>query len=84
MRELGHDFTLLVFGEVPAWAASLPLKVVDIGASGWLDSADCAAKRYDAQPGTGYLIRPDQHVCARWRTPSESAVRAAMRRATPC
>jgi len=84
LRELGHDFTLLVFGEVPAWAASLPLKVVDIGASGWLDSADCAAKRYDAQPGTGYLIRPDQHVCARWRTPSESAVRAAMRRATPC
>ncbi|TMH35409.1 MAG: FAD-dependent oxidoreductase [Betaproteobacteria bacterium] len=78
------DFTLLVFGEVPAWAASLPLKVVDIGASGWLDSADCAAKRYDAQPGTGYLIRPDQHVCARWRTPSESAVRAAMRRATSC
>lgn len=25
------------------------------------------ARRYDAQPGSVYLFRPDQHLCARWR-----------------
>ena len=38
--------------------------------------------RYDARPGTTYLFRPDQHVCARWRQYDEAAVRAAIARAT--
>ena len=37
--------------------------------------------RYDAKPGTTYLFRPDQHVCARWRTYDEQAVLAALARA---
>ena len=40
------------------------------------------AKRYDAIPGTCYLFRPDQHVCARWRSFDLTAVRAAIARAT--
>jgi 3-(3-hydroxy-phenyl)propionate hydroxylase len=41
-----------------------------------------AARRYDARPGTCYLIRPDQHVAARWRRFDAAAVRAAIARAT--
>ena len=40
------------------------------------------ARRLDARPGSVYLIRPDQHVVARWRAWEAQAVQAAMRRAT--
>mgnify|MGYP000732680240 CR=1 FL=1 len=46
------------------------------------DSEGCLAKRYDAQPGTAYLIRPDQHIAARWRAINSDAVAAAVNRAT--
>jgi 3-(3-hydroxy-phenyl)propionate hydroxylase len=46
------------------------------------DSEGLAARRYDARPGTCYLLRPDQHVCARWRAFELGAVRAAIARAT--
>ena len=38
-------------------------------------------QRYDARPGTTYLVRPDQHVAARWRALDVEAVRAALGRA---
>jgi 3-(3-hydroxy-phenyl)propionate hydroxylase len=38
--------------------------------------------RYDARPGTTYLFRPDQHVCARWRQYDEAAIKTAMAHAT--
>jgi 3-(3-hydroxy-phenyl)propionate hydroxylase len=77
LRELGPDFTLLVFGQRPPWADALALSVLVVS-----DLAGCAAERYDAQAGSAYLIRPDQHVCARWRAPAESLVRAAIKKAT--
>ena len=46
------------------------------------DGAGLLAKRYDGRPGTCYLFRPDQHVCARWRAFDLGAVRAAIARAT--
>ncbi|MBU3723937.1 MAG: FAD-dependent oxidoreductase [Burkholderiaceae bacterium] len=39
-------------------------------------------ERYDAKHGTAYLIRPDQHVAARWRNLDATALRAALARAT--
>jgi 3-(3-hydroxy-phenyl)propionate hydroxylase len=46
------------------------------------DRAGLAAERYDATDGTVYLVRPDQHVCARWRRFDASAVLAALATAT--
>lgn len=46
------------------------------------DYAGRFAERYDARPGTVYLIRPDQHVAARWREFDADRLRAALARAT--
>ena len=81
------QFTALVFGQGEAAERSLaelrasdrPLHVVRMedGARG----SELAAQRYDARPGTVYLLRRDQHVCARWRAPSAAQVRGAVDRA---
>ncbi|MFX1674345.1 FAD-dependent oxidoreductase [Paraburkholderia sp. A2WS-5] len=45
------------------------------------DAEGLAAQRYGAQDGAFYLIRPDQHVCARWRRADASRVEQALKRA---
>ncbi|WP_028228284.1 FAD-dependent oxidoreductase [Paraburkholderia ferrariae] len=45
------------------------------------DGAGLASQRYDAQAGTFYLVRPDQHVCARWRRADAGRVAQALARA---
>ena len=51
------------------------------GARTLVDGAGLIRRRYDGAPGTAYLLRPDQHVCARWRHASRDAVRRALQRA---
>jgi 3-(3-hydroxy-phenyl)propionate hydroxylase len=82
LEHTGNGFVLLVFGDADtsAFAAltgeAIPVRTLHLPANG------VAAQRYDAQPGTAHLIRPDQIVAARWRQPDPAAVRAAVRRAT--
>ena len=46
-----------------------------------IDRDGAVARRYDLQPGAVVLLRPDAHVCARWRTPTRAQVESALRRA---
>ena len=65
--------TALIVAPRPLDVPGLPV-IVD--AQGWM------AKRYDGQSGTTYLLRPDQHVCARWRQPDAARIQQALARAT--
>jgi 3-(3-hydroxy-phenyl)propionate hydroxylase len=51
------------------------------GLTAFEDAQGLAARRYDARPGTFYLLRPDQHVAARWRRLDVRAVRDGLARA---
>jgi 3-(3-hydroxy-phenyl)propionate hydroxylase len=46
-----------------------------------VDVDGLVAQRYDLKPGNAVLLRPDHHVCARWRHPDADAVRRAIDRA---
>ncbi len=76
-------FTLLVFGDRPGAESvaegPVSARVLCVG-SDVEDSEGLLAQRYDARPGTTVLIRPDQHVAARWRGFDAVKIRAALRR----
>jgi 3-(3-hydroxy-phenyl)propionate hydroxylase len=82
LPQLGDGFTLLCFGD-PGVASltvdALPVRVLRIGTD-IVDAQGVLAERYDGQSGTCYLIRPDQHVAARWRRFDPAKVEAAVRR----
>jgi 3-(3-hydroxy-phenyl)propionate hydroxylase len=52
------------------------------GLSAFEDTRGMAVERYGAEADTLYLIRPDQHVAARWRHFDLRATRDAVQRAT--
>lgn len=91
LPHLGADFTLLHFGTPDAAQAealrALPLRtlLVDGEAAGLervQDLQGLVARRCDARPGSCYLVRPDQHVAARWRAFDAAAVQRALQRAS--
>lgn len=88
LRELGVNFTLITHGPAPQWVAdwlqSLPsddCKLLQLGVD-VDDTQGLVAQRLDLQIGNAYLVRPDQHVCARWRVPTAADLQAAYHRAT--
>jgi 3-(3-hydroxy-phenyl)propionate hydroxylase len=79
----GARFTLLEFSNGIDVDTPDDVGVIRIGGNdGFSDSAGLAGTRYDAEPGTAYLLRPDGYVAARFRHPTRSALDAALARAT--
>jgi len=79
----GTRFTLLEFGNGAAADAPEGLGVIRVGGEdGFRDMEGLAGARYDAAPGTAYLLRPDGYVAARFRHPTRTAVDAAVARAS--
>ena len=60
------------------------IAVIRIGGDGLPDPEGIAGQRYDAEPGTAYLLRPDGYVAARFRSPTRAALDAALARASGC
>lgn len=93
LHALGPEFTLLLapgdgvaVEELRNAVADLPVSVAvrTVGLGQDADLHDCdglVTRRYDLWPGTAYLFRPDQHVCARFRSPRPEGVRRAVLRA---
>jgi len=91
LNHLGGEFALLSFSDAANDLAVEGLKHIRVhsaafggpasGPSGGhlTDRTGHATRRYGRD--TTYLIRPDQHVAARWRTPDRDAVGAALARA---
>jgi 3-(3-hydroxy-phenyl)propionate hydroxylase len=78
----GTQFTLLKFGNGAAVGAPEGVEAIRIGGEGgFADAAGMASARYDAEPGTAYLLRPDGYVAARFRHLSRPALESALARA---
>ena len=75
-----------------ARARGVPLQVIAVGAAQPVVGADRTLadadghfrRRYGVQAsGAAYLLRPDQHVCARWLTLDATRLQAALNNALP-
>jgi len=81
-RAGGTQFTLLAFGNGADVEAPESVKSIRIGGEdGFVDKEGLAATRYDAEPATAYLLRPDGYVAARFRHPTRPTLDAALARA---
>ena len=80
LNQLGQGFTLLSFGPAqPVSVGGCAAHVLEVGKD-IQDVKGVLKARYDGQPGTVYLIRPDQYVAARWKKFDAQAVEQALQR----
>ncbi|AEG71669.1 FAD-dependent oxidoreductase [Ralstonia solanacearum] len=93
LSRLGDRFGVVRFCAAGEHADALPWPTLAVFPSGGIgpvapgvialeDVDGLAAQRYNARPGTTYLIRPDQHVCARWRGTDAPTLAIALQRAS--
>jgi 3-(3-hydroxy-phenyl)propionate hydroxylase len=87
LDRLGGDFAVLAFGDAPPLPGVRCVTVCERGAAlpnteSIEDVDGLVAERYGARPGSACLVRPDQHIAARFRDPTARRIAAALARAT--
>jgi len=80
-RGVPVDIVVVALRETSDSGARLTADAAAMGGHVLRDMQGLAAQRYDGKPGTMYLVRPDQHVCARWRHARPDDLEAALNRA---
>jgi 3-(3-hydroxy-phenyl)propionate hydroxylase len=82
-KSAGGGFVLLESANGAAFDAPRGVGCIRVGADAPLnDHAGLFAQRYDATPGSAYLLRPDGYVAARFKRPTSAVVESAMARAS--
>ncbi|MGH6815795.1 MAG: FAD-dependent monooxygenase, partial [Hyphomicrobiaceae bacterium] len=80
LDRLGKDFTVVCCAGDAAPQSFSGARTLVVGDDP-TDAEGLLARRLDASPGAVYLVRPDRHLCARWRTGDPDAVARAVERA---
>ena len=80
LERLGGGFAVLYVSDGRRPTTPEDVKLMVIGED-LIDRTGLFAARFDTRPGSTYLVRPDQHLTARFRSFEGDKVRAAMDRA---
>jgi 3-(3-hydroxy-phenyl)propionate hydroxylase len=80
LERLAGEFEVLAVRDGARPHAADGVKLTVIGRDLY-DDTGTFAQRFDATPGATYLVRPDQHLCARWRSFDVAKIAAARDRA---
>ena len=75
-ERLGHGFALLCRPDTKEAPTIVGLSLIEA-----TEGDETLIKRFDLAPGSAYLIRPDRHVAARFRSPEHTIALTALRRA---
>jgi 3-(3-hydroxy-phenyl)propionate hydroxylase len=85
LNQVGGEFEVLVFGDAPPVTdidqGGVNAKITVVGRD-FDDREGLLTERYDGADGAVYLLRPDQHVAARWRRFDEHSIKQAIATAT--
>ena len=81
LETLGGEETLLHVADGTGTPPAASTFVTLVVGGDLADADGLFGKRFDASPGSTYLVRPDQHLAARWRRADAALIAPGLGRA---